>query len=462
MNSVPFSLEAEQALLGTILYENRCIENIENFIKDYHFYLPIHQRIYEVCSKIIHKGQVADPITVKFYLENESTDEIEKVDIASYLSELLDAFISVNQAESYAKQIYEMYIRREIIRACDEYTQRASNYSIEDNIDNQMEEFCERIFLLEEGKKTKQSATPFYQHLTHAIQNAENAFKKESHIVGTDTGFTDMNKLLGGLHPSDLVILAGRPSMGKTSLATNIAFNAAADSGQFSVVFFSLEMSGEQLALRILSQESGIPSDKIRRGAISQEDFLTFVDVSKKLSSLSMVIDDSPILTIPMLRSKLRTIKRKTNIGLVVVDYIQLMVSDLKNENRVQQLSEISRGLKAIAKEFNIPILALSQLSRAVEQREDKRPQLADLRESGSIEQDADVVMFIYREEYYKSRSKPSESSPQEFLEWQKAMSEIYNVAEVIVAKQRHGPIDSIKLHYDGKLTKFSNMYESK
>lgn len=463
-NSVPFSIESEQALLGTILYENRCFEKISEFLKNYHFYLPLHQKIYAICAQIINRGQVADPISVKFYLENDSSTadlKEQNIDIIQYLTELIDTFISLAQAETYARQIYDMYLRRQLIKICDEHIHRAASQSISDDVEKQMEELFEEIFALEENKKSQQSLVPFYEYLSSAIKNAETAFKKDSHIVGTTTGLVDIDKLLGGLHPSDLIILAGRPSMGKTSLATNIAFNAALEVKNASVVFFSLEMSGEQLALRILGQESGVPSDKIRRGAISQENFLSFVNVSQKLASLSMIVDDTPILTIPSLRSKLRNIKRKMNMSLVVIDYIQLMVSDTKNENRVQQLSEISRGLKAIAKEFNVPILALSQLSRAVEQRDDKRPQLADLRESGSIEQDADVVMFIYREEYYKSRSKPSENSA-EFAEWQKQMSDVYNLAEVIVAKQRHGPIDSVKLHYDGRFTKFSNFYQVK
>jgi replicative DNA helicase len=454
-NTIPFSIESEQALLGTILYENRCIDKISDFLKSEHFYVPLHAKIYEIAKKIINRSQIADPITIKQYLENEQLSELN-INIDEYIALLVSSFISISQAETYAKQIYEAFLRREIIRVCDTAVHRAKNYKIDDEIDSQIESISEDIFSLFDNKSQKSSSVPFYEYLSSAIKNAETAFKKDSHIVGTTTGLIDLDKLLGGLHPSDLVILAGRPSMGKTALATNIAFNAALEAKKSNIVFFSLEMSGEQLALRILGQESGIPSDKIRRGAISQENFISFVEASQKLSDLSLVVDDNPILTIPTLRSKIRNIKRKTPIDLIVIDYIQLMVSDSRNENRVQQLSEISRGLKAIAKEFHVPILALSQLSRAVEQRDDKRPLLSDLRESGSIEQDADVVMFIYREEYYKSRAKPSEES-KDFAEWQREMSSIHNTAEVIVAKQRHGPISSVKLYFNANLTKFDN-----
>ncbi|UFX98378.1 Replicative DNA helicase [Candidatus Gromoviella agglomerans] len=459
-HKLPSFIDAEKALIGTILYDNNCIEKVSDILKGMHFFIPLHGKMYDFCYQIIHRGQVVDPfVLMRFFAEDESLISFGGQE---YIGDMISSFISISQAETYAQQIYDAYIRREIIRLFDEAIHRASHLTIEDPYQKQMDDVTERLFLLMEGNDQKTQPIPFYQHLSSAIKNAELAFKRETHIIGTTTGLIDLDKLLGGLHPSDLIILAGRPSMGKTALATNIAFNAAIDikNNKKCVAFFSLEMSSEQLALRILGQESGISSDRIRRGAISQDNFISFIDVSKKLSDLQLYVDDSAVLSIPILRGKLRKLARKTSIDLIVIDYIQLMITDTRSENRVQQLSEISRGLKGIAKEFNTPVLGLSQLSRAVEQREDKKPQLSDLRESGSIEQDADVVMFIYREEYYKSRAKPAEGS-HDFFEWQKQMNEIYNIAEIIIAKQRHGPIDSVKLHFDAKLTKFSNLLKS-
>jgi replicative DNA helicase len=458
IHNMPAIPEAEQAILGAIFYENSVIEKFVEFLKAEHFFIPLHSKIYDLCLKVIGRGQVIDPLLIRNYLIDD--EAFQDLGGDAYLTKLMSSFISLSQAQEYARQVYDAYLRREIIKISDESIANAKKYVISEDANKQIENMESKLFrITQDNAKQLQK---FQNHVLSVIQMAESAFKKDSHVVGTTTGLIDLDKLLGGLHPSDLIILAGRPSMGKTALATNIAFNAAMDSlnrktGE-TVLFFSLEMSSEQLTMRLLSQDSGIPSDKVRRGAISQEDFISFVNASKNLYDLPLLIDDSATLNIPLLRTRVRRASRKQKISLIVIDYLQLLYSDNWGDNRVQQLSEVSRGLKAIAKEFSVPVLALSQLSRAVEQREDKRPQLSDLRESGSIEQDADVVMFIYREEYYQSRKKPDESS-EKFAAWQNSMQSVHNMAEVIVAKQRHGPIDIVNLRFEAKLTKFDNFF---
>jgi len=451
---LPHNHEAEQALIGSLLLNNTAYEKIGEILAPSYFSNELHQKIYEAMSKLILKGEVADPITLKNYLH------FEDVDIEQYLLDVAESVVGIENIVDYARIIYDLYIRRQLINIGEEVVRDANNCNIDEIVDDQIDRAEKKLFDLASGK-VESRLTDISSAISIAINNAERAYNKDASVSGVTTGLIDLDKNLGGLHKSDLVILAGRPSMGKTALATNIAFNAALDilksKRKGGVAFFSLEMSSEQLATRILAEESGISSEKIRKGEIRRDDFPKFIDISRKLSEMPLFIDDTPALSIPALRTRARRIKRKRGLDLIVVDYLQLMTSGNDIDNRVLEISEITRSLKAIAKDLDVPILALSQLSRAVEQRDDKRPQLSDLRESGSIEQDADVVLFVFREEYYLSRTQPQEGTEKHMI-WQQKMSEIYNLAEVIVAKQRHGPIGTVKLFFDSSLTKFGNL----
>lgn len=451
----PHNFEAEQALLGALLLNNQSFEKIGDFLRPFHFSDATHGKIFEAIQHLIDKGQVADPITLKnFFVNTQNFNEGPQ-----YLIDLVNSVVTIINVYDYGQLIYDFYIRRQLITIGEDVVNTAYAFDFEQTGTHQIESAEKKLFdLANEGTERRQFQ-PFSTALNAAIQTANTAFKRDSHVVGVTTGLLDMDRWLGGLHPSDLVILAGRPSMGKTALATNIGFNAAnhaKDGGK--VAFFSLEMSAEQLALRLLAQESKIPSDRIRRGELSHDDFPKFVDVSRRLNQLPLFIDDTPALTVSALRTRARRLKRQQGLDLIIIDYLQLLQSGGRaSENRVQEISEITRALKALAKELHVPVIALSQLSRAVEQREDKRPQLADLRESGSIEQDADVVLFVFREEYYKARAEPPEGT-EKHHQWQQEMEQIYNIAEVLIAKQRHGPVGNIRLFYDGKLTKFGNL----
>ncbi len=458
---LPKNLEAEQALLGALFHDNGLLEKVSDFLRPEHFSEPLHGRIFEAVVHFSQKGQMANPITLRNYFKEDEV-VLEKGG-EDYLVTLSGLVISFSNTADYGRQIYDLYLRRQLVYLGEEVIQNARTYALEKEATTQIESAERRLFDLATLGQAERGFQNFGQALSQAILTAEVAFKRDSHVVGVTTGFLDMDHMLGGLHSSDLIIVAGRPSMGKTALATNMAFNAAhaylkgEKGGGGRVAFFSLEMSAEQLALRLLGQETGISSDRIRRGSITQEDFPKFVDVSRQLSKLPLFIDDTPALSVAALRTRARRLQRQGGLELIVIDYLQLMTSGKANaENRVQEVSEITRGLKGLAKELNVPVIAISQLSRSVEQRDDKRPQLSDLRESGSIEQDADVVMFVYREEYYMSRQKPGEDS-EKMTSWQKQMETVHNLAEVIVAKQRHGPIGTITLHFEGMLTKFSN-----
>ena len=460
----PYNLEIEQALLSILLRNNSVFEDIGDTLQPDYFYTSLHQYIFKTLSHLIRKGQIANPITLKQYVENYVQGE--DVGLSdTYLAELVGLLVPTRNATYYVKVIYDLYLRRQLAFLGEEISHTAGIMDVEGpDALQQIERAENQLFQMhQEGSRPQVHSFSFA--LTQAIESAQLAYRRDSHVVGVTTGLLDLDKMLGGLHPSDLVILAAPPAMGKTALATNIAFNAARiklhdtkhQGDGAGVAFFSLEMSALQLAMRILGQETGVSSDRIRRGAIDKEAFPLFVDLSKELSNLPLFIDDTPALSVTSLLTRARRLQRKENIQLIVVDYLQLLTTGKSNsENRVQELSEITRGLKQMAKTLNVPVLALSQLSRAVEQREDKRPMLADLRESGSIEQDADVVMFIYREEYYEARNKPQEGS-EKMLHWQRHMAEIYNTAEIIISKQRHGPTGSILLQFDGGRTKFSN-----
>ena len=461
---LPHNQEAEQGLLGALLVDNRALERVGDFLKSAHFFMPAHQRIYESIIKLIDRGQTASPVTLKNYFEKD--DDLKDVGGAEYLADLASSVINVMNVTDYARGVYDLHLRRELITLGEDVVNESFDHSIDVDAKNTIEMAEARLFDLAESGEVKGNFVTLRDSVMVAIEHAEKAFKSEGSVTGVTTGLIDMDKKLGGLQNSDLLILAGRPSMGKTALATNMAFNAAkayAKTGGKEgarVGFFSLEMSADQLATRILADQSGVSGDAIRKGNIRQEDFRSFVEASQKLSQIPLYIDDTPALSISAVRTRARRLKRIHGLDMLVIDYLQLLRgtgSKQGLDNRVQEVSEITRGLKAIAKELAIPVLALSQLSRQVEQREDKRPQLSDLRESGSIEQDADVVMFVYREEYYLSRMEP-EVGTDKYSQWQDKMGKVANIGECIVAKARHGPIGTVRMHFNPDLTRFSDL----
>ncbi|MGB4107694.1 MAG: replicative DNA helicase [Alphaproteobacteria bacterium] len=464
---LPHNQDAEQGLLGALLVDNRAYEKVGDFLRGEHLFLPAHQRIFDAIVKMIDRGQTASPVTLKNYFEKD--DDLKEVGGAEYLADLAASVVSVINAHDYARTIYDLHLRRSLISIGEEVVNEAFDHDIERGATDTIEMAEARLYELAETGEVKGSFVTLRTSVLAAIEHAEKAYKSDGNVTGVTTGLIDMDKILGGLQNSDLVILAGRPSMGKTALATNIAFAAAnkyAETGgaQGAIVgFFSLEMSSDQLASRILADQSNIASDAIRKGTIKQEDFRAFAEASQRLSQVPLYIDDTPSLSISAIRTRARRLKRQHGLGLLVVDYLQLLRgtgSKQGLDNRVQEVSEITRGLKAIAKELQIPVLALSQLSRQVEQREDKRPQLSDLRESGSIEQDADVVMFVYREEYYLSRAEP-EPGTEKHLKWQERCDKALNVGECIVAKARHGPIGTVRLQFNPTFTRFSDLAQS-
>ena len=467
----PNNEEAEQALLGAILVNNKAYEKVGEFLRPEHFYDPAHQRIFAAITKMIDRGQIANPVTLKALFDNDPELAVEGG--SAYLAELAANVVTVVNAGDYGKTIHDLFIRRQLIEVGTDMVNEAYRHDLDITALDQIGEAEKQLFDLASTGDVQGGFVAFGESVKHAIATAEVAFRRSSHVTGVTTGLIDIDRKLGGLHPSDLIILAGRPSMGKTALATNIAFNAAKahmrSSGQEGGVvgFFSLEMSAEQLATRILADEVQVPGDKIRRGEIRDTDFPKFVQASQDLARCPFYVDDTPALSVAAVRTRCRRLKRTSGLSMVVVDYLQLLrgSSSRGSENRVQEISEITRGLKAISKELDVPVVALSQLSRAVELREDKRPQLADLRESGSIEQDADVVMFVFREQYYLERAEPSrrpDESDDKFNDryqrWQQRLGEVHNTAEVIIAKQRHGPIGTVRLYFDGQFTKFGDL----
>ena len=474
----PVNIEAEQALLGAILINNAAYARVSEFLLPENFGNAVHGRIYAALGKLIERGQIANPITLKSLFDQDNA--LAEIGGGQYLARLAAAAVTIINAEDYARAIHDLHLRRQLITLGEDVVNEAYAHDVDDPAREQIERAEKRLFDLATVGQIEGGFRSFGVALTEAIDSAEAAFKKSGRIVGVATGFTDLDKKLGGLHPSDLIVLAGRPSMGKTALATNIAFTAAqnykegrtADGRRVAedgavVGFFSLEMSAEQLATRILAEQARISSDRIRRGEIAREDFDRFVLASQRLARLPLYIDDTPALSVTALRTRARRLMRQQGLGLIVVDYLQLLRPSVQAravENRVQEISDITRGLKALAKELNVPVLALSQLSRQVESREDKRPMLSDLRESGSIEQDADVVMFIFREAYYLERAEPvqrPDESDDKFNDrharWKERAEMKHNLGEIIIAKQRHGPIGQITLYFDPETTKFDN-----
>jgi len=458
---LPNNTEAEQAVIGSILVSNDIFDEINTIISSINFYDPMHQKIFEAIESLIYKGLLANPITLKNYFEDEKDD----LNVPEYLVKITKFSTSVRQAIEYSKIIYDMFVRRELIKISEQTIDSAKLNDLDTNGQSIIESSERLLFNLAEKGSFNSSLVKFDEAMKQTIEMASAAYKNEEGIVGVPTGLRDLDDKLGGLHQSDLIIIAGRPSMGKTSLATNIAFNAAQklqeNGKKSSIAFFSLEMSSEQLSTRIISEQARISSNDIRRGRISDDQFDKFLETSKNISELPLYIDETPAISIAALSNRARRIKRLFGLDMIVVDYIQLMKGTTFNKDgRVQEISQITQGLKAIAKELSVPVVALSQLSRQVEQRDDHKPQLADLRESGSIEQDADVVMFVYREGYYLQRKEPREATV-EHAEWQAKMNEVAHLAQIIIGKQRHGPIGNVTLEFEERFTKFKDTQSS-
>jgi len=457
---MPCNIEAEQTVIGSILVLNEIYDEINSIIDSQKFFDPIHAKIFNVIENLIAKGLLANPITLKNYFENN--DGLKQLGGQEYLIKITKFSTSAKQAVDYANIVHEMHVRRELIKISETVLNDSSNKDSISSGENIIEDTEKSLFDLAERGHFNRSFLKFDSALKQTIEMATKAYQNDEGIVGVPTGLTDLDSKLGGMHKQDLVIIAGRPSMGKTALATNIAFHAAQNIQKkklkSSVAFFSLEMSSEQLSTRILSEQSKIRSNDIRRGKVAEKEFEQFIETSKNIADLPLYIDETPAITIAAISNRSRRIKRLFGLDLIVVDYIQLMKSgNIRNEGRVQEISEITQGLKALAKQLNVPVLALSQLSRQVEQRDDKKPQLSDLRESGSIEQDADVVMFVYREAYYLERKEPSLGSI-EHAEWQQKMDDVSHLAEIMIGKQRHGPTGNVKVEFEAQYTKFKDL----
>jgi replicative DNA helicase len=473
----PSNRQAEQALLGALLANNRAYERVSEFLSHEHFADPVHARIFQAIARRCEAGQIADPVTLR--AEFEHSGVLDEVGGTAYLAQLLSAMVGIINAGDYGRVIRDAWLRRQLIDIGEVVVNRA--FGAEPELDGgmQIEAAEQTLFNLATQGGSEGKGMTFKEALTAAIEVASSAFKNQGSVSGLDTGLRDLNKRTGGLHPSDLLILAGRPGMGKTALATKIAFGAAKAllanaridnpnaAAKQCVAIFSLEMSADQLATRLLAEEARVSADKIRRGEISSRDFDNFVKVSREISDIPLVIDDTPALTLSALRTRCRRLRRTQGLGLIVIDYLQLMrpAAGTKPESRVLEISQITQGLKAIAKELAVPVIALSQLSRSVESRDDKRPQLSDLRESGTIEQDADAVMFIYRDEYYLQQKEPKvvafdrDDKYQEAMEkWKSDMQNVYQKAELILAKQRHGPTGKIDLFFEGEFTRFADL----
>ena len=473
-SKLPQNLEAEQALLGAILANNKAFEKVSEFLKPQHFADAIHSKIFEVIAKLIQRGHVADVITLKNYFEQEGS--LNEVGEHKYLVKLAECATPLTNAEYYAQFIYDKYLRRELIATGFDIVNNATVEDLDSDASEQIETAEKRLFDLANQGDSRGGFVEFPEALASSLSNIEKAYQKEGKISGIPSGLDDLDRKTGGLNDSDLIILAGRPAMGKTALATNIAYNVAEymsrakdmDSHSRGVAFFSLEMSADQLATRILSSAAGISSHKMRNGDIDNAEFTRIAAAVRELESIPLYIDDTPGLNINTIRTRARRLKRNKGLGLIVIDYIQLIVgsgSKKTEGNRVQELSEISRGLKILAKELKVPVIALSQLNRGVEQRDDKRPVMSDLRESGSIEQDADIVMFVFRENYYIQNEEPkikASETPDHFQkrveEWQERIRQTQYIGEVIIGKQRHGPTGTVQLSWNGDFAQFGNL----
>jgi replicative DNA helicase len=468
----PHNIEAEQALLGAVLVNNEAFYRVSDFLEPKHFLEGIHRRIFEIAGTLIRAGKLATPVTLKTFLPSDL--DIAGLTVNQYLARLAAEATTIINAEDYGRTIYDLSIRRDLITIGEDMVNLAYEAPVDATPQSHIEDAERKLFELAETGRYESGFQRFAQALTTAVDMAAQAYQRDGNLSGLATGLTDLDARMGGLQSSDLIILAGRPGMGKTALATNIAYNVAkawapgevrpdghTESANGGIVgFFSLEMSAEQLATRIIAEQTGIPSTKIRRGAIDERDFEKIKDISIDLQSLPFYVDETGGLSIGQLAARARRLKRQRGLDLLVIDYIQLLTGSSRrsSENRVQEITEITTRLKALAKELNVPIVALSQLSRQVESREDKRPQLSDLRESGSIEQDADVVLFVFREEYYHQMRKPTESNREKFAEWLAEGERVEGKAEVIIGKQRHGPTGTVELQFDAAVTRFANL----
>lgn len=475
----PGNVEAEQALLGAILVNNDAFYRVSDFLKAEHFYEPLHRQIYATAAQQIRMAKVCNPVTIKTFLPAE--EKLGDITVAQYLARLAAEAVTIINAEDYGRAIYDLATRRALIGIGEDMVNIAYDAPVEMGPQAQIEDAERRLFELAETGRYDGGFQPFNEAVRNAIEMATAAYQRDGHLSGVSTGLSSLDEKMGGLQASDLIILAGRPGMGKTSLATNIAFNIAAAyraeqqaDGSMKAVdggvvgFYSLEMSAEQLATRIISEQTEIPSSKIRRGELTDTDFEQLVSCSNMVQSMPLYIDQTGGISIAQLAARARRLKRQRGLDVMIVDYVQLMTgsSAKASQNRVQEITEITTGLKALGKELNVPIIALSQLSRQVESRDDKRPQLSDLRESGSIEQDADVVLFVFREEYYVKNTEPRRSpeeirddiKTEEYLAWEEKMRKVEGTADVIIAKQRHGPTGTVQLGFQAQFTRFSDL----
>ncbi len=471
--AAPHNLDAEQALLGAILFDNETYNRISAKLQPKHFYDPVHGRIFAACAAKIATGQLADGVTLREQFARDGA--LAEIGGAAYLLTLLEnaARLTVH-AQEYAELIYDLALRRELIRVGGEIVDLATNPPEEAGAATIIEEAERTLFSLAESGTSSSGFSPFSAALANSIDVAAAAYERKSDVSGIATGFIDLDKLMGGLHRSDLVIIAGRPSMGKTAFAVNMASNIArarqkalSEGGLEDAVnpggvvaFFSLEMSAEQLATRILSDVASIEGNRIRQGKIQKHEYEALFEASAQLQTLPLHIDETGGISIAQLQARARRLQRTVGLDVIMVDYLQLVTTPggAKSDNRVQEVSMVTQGLKALAKDLKVPVIALSQLSRQVEAREDKRPQLSDLRESGSIEQDADIVMFVYREAYYLSRTEPAADKVVEHKEWMDKLRAVENRAEIILGKNRHGPIDKVDLYFEGRFTRFGNL----
>jgi replicative DNA helicase len=468
----PNNIEAEQALLGAILVNNDAFYRVSDFLKSSHFFEPLHRKIFEVSAELIRMGKMANPVTIKTFLPAD--EKVGDMTVTHYLVRLAAEAVTIINAADYGRAIYDLATRRALITVGEDMVNIAFDAPVDMSPRAQIEDAERRLFELAETGRYDGGFESFSDSVKTAVDMANAAFMRDGHLSGIATGFRDLDRRMGGLQSSDLVIIAGRPGMGKSALATNMAFHVAnayepaqqADGSMKAasggvVGLFSLEMSSEQLATRIISEQTEIPSSKIRRGEITETDFEKLVGCSQMLQKLPLYIDQTGGISIAQLAARARRLKRQRGLDIIIIDYVQLMTGSSRrgSENRVQEITEITTGLKALAKELNVPVIALSQLSRQVENREDKRPQLSDLRESGSIEQDADVVLFVFREEYYLKNREPKPGT-QEYLNWETEMNETRGKAEVIIAKQRHGPTGTVQMGFQGEFTRFFDLAE--
>jgi replicative DNA helicase len=470
--TAPHNIELEQALLGAILVNNEAFYRVSDFLEPRHFFEPVHQKLYEIAASLVRVGKTATPITLKTFLPSDL--DIAGLTASQYLARLAAEATTVINASDYGRTIYDLAIRRSLIVIGEEVVNAAYDAPVDERPQDQIEQAERNLYELAETGRYDGGFQRFAQALTTAVEMAAHAYQRDGKLSGLATGLKDLDRMMGGLQKSDLLILAGRPGMGKSSLATNIGYNVAkaweghvradgrVESTNGGIVgFFSLEMSAEQLATRMISEQTEIPSSRIRRGEIQPADFDRIAETARQMEQIPLYIDETGGLSIAQLAARARRLKRQRGLDLLVIDYIQLLSGSSRRaqEGRVQEVTEITTALKALAKELNIPVLALSQLSRAVESRDDKRPQLSDLRESGSIEQDADVVMFVFREEYYLKNKEPRPGT-EEYFKWQTEMEAVHGRAEVIIGKQRHGPTGTVPMQFKADVTRFSDLAE--